>query len=1009
MLAHKLIITLLLVGVSDPAVAQDPPPEKPRRTKRGRLVLPPHRRRAVTEKSERRPAVTQGRAAKPANEEAPPVVDRPGAESPVQHARQLVKALQHCTSSAREELADILAELRALGVQAIPELRRGLDTRRTIALFALVDLLRTFDPEGYEFVHARALDGLTESSAQHMHVVLHDWKPERSAERLIAWLGSGSRGLRAVATAELGRAVTPEILASVRRLAEQGESGPSRAAALRFLIERDLPELEVLCARGLRDESALVGREAVEGYVEHATESTWTALLQTYREVGHDVTWGRVCVALVGLEDARHREIFSDEDFAAAISATTSPDLFVQTAGALVATVIGRRSERANVLDYLVRPLPHALVQAVGGMEGHPELPLARPAIYRVLADLTGEDLGERGDAWREWWVKSHLTFQPRRSVIPLVPPPTLRLRRVSPDGLTLDVTLVPWTGESVTASLGTYYLDAVSTGEVVDAVRELGLHRGRFTSGFVGDRGEAYRSLELIAGEQTKHVEVALATERRADEPSAVAALNQLLDELEGRAQGLVWQAFPDPDVYADGKAFLEATYPRFHALVDDAQRTRFLRSVLIAALDDLDAERRLQAFFVFRDTLAEGERLTRAEGDAVLTALADVSILGRGDRAFLDLVADHAKGIDIARLKTFFALRPISEEGTLALGGLLAARGKDEVVAALADERVPVLAAALEAVSTLGEDAPLEDVLFHATSRDWAVRIAAIRSLGRLEALGAAPLLVRRFAAATYAERLEIAEAAARIGGGASQVLIRQELEKEDRLMRRAIFQGLELSSSTEASVALATFAVARGRFSEDGRRARSAFLHKPRDVIRRVARALLTSSDPGFRRGVAILLAEAYDREALEPLVDAINADPTDRELMDAFERVTCQRVDLDRWPYMAADFLAAHRGEQPSRWFAQALDGVGVTVPEELHAESRVALSPPTIDLLIQALLAPGWSVRLHAVRYLEEHFETSFGDLAPETRLGDFRIVAEDVRELMRSRSDEGRR
>ncbi|MBL8896275.1 MAG: HEAT repeat domain-containing protein, partial [Planctomycetes bacterium] len=390
--------------------------------------------------------------------------------------------------------------------------------------------------------------------------------------------------------------------------------------------------------------------------------------------------------------------------------------------------------------------------------------------------------------------------------------------------------------------------------------------------------------------------------------------------------------------------------------------------------------------------------------EPEAATALLAFVGVEAALDpqrRAVVELVAKRSAPGVLEDVKTLFALRPARQEERFALGSILAAAGPDSIRKALVDPRPPVLAGAAEAAQALSSEPPLPRLLELARHPTAQVRLASIRSLGRLGAAAAAPALIEIFERGGLEERLEAAESLARLATPPALAALSRALASEDALVRRAVFQGLASSDAVAAALALASYAVSAGGASSEGLRARAAFLDKPIEQIRSVCGSLAETMEQ--RRAAALLWAEALDAAAVPLLLQLLEETPDDTGLIQGFAWLTCRAYVPATALSEARRFAEEHAGESAQTWFARACEESARPLPES-GAALRSSPSPQTLEVLCDVLQRGAPELRMHAARYLREALREDFGYVTLVTDVATCERIARSYRRLLRERS-----
>lgn len=1003
--------------VIDPPASEEPLPPAPRRdfgepkVERGKagpeLVVPrPSRQPSGATLRRRRPDLPDPAPRKEAPRKPAPEVRgksevgglvRAERDSIAEASSQrLVESLATRKRVDDEEGRRIRAELAARGAEARVALRAGLSAQRPENALAIAELLFPLaEGEDWAQLHRRAMEGLTPRSAKRFAEAFAAAEPDRR-DWILAWFEAGNPNLRAEAERRVIELDVPtqEIRARI------AHAHPDvRRRVLRVLEQRGDPSLAEAALRLLDDDYVPNAQAALALLVARGGESEWEVLRARFRTFGHDRAWARAGAALLEREASRVAVELELADLPGGEAAFSHPDLAVATAAAAVVAAIGLRCDDERATLWLRERVPHLLVRAIGGDFGHAEMPLLRPAVLRSLRRLSGLDLGEDGRAWKTWWGRVGGSFTPRREFFALDPNALAELE------LRYFVEDEDGEREQVFAQVSEAILSANACApdrrwlapdemrELHDALDRSGIAKAAWPAGRLGEKGRTSRGIELRRGTATKRIDV---SPEVAD--ARWEALCSALDALEQRT---LWQPFLDLDRHSRWADLHAAEAAWWRGARTEEERRARLRPLIAAAIDDLDSGLAWAAYDELERALPRGELL---EADAVGALLEFVGIeepLEEFRRALLELVAKRGAGDALERVKTIFALRPARYEERLVLGGILAAAGPDAVRAALADPRPPVLAGAAEAAYVIGVDPPLPRLVELAQHPTAQVRLASIRSLGRMGAAAATGPLLERFERAPVEERLEAAEALARLASPAALAALSRALASDDVLLRRAIFAGFEQSDAAAAALALATYAVGRASTSVDGVRARAAFLRKPLDQIRAVCRSL--GEDPGTRRAAALLWAEALDAGALPALLAELELTPDDAGVIQGLTWLCCRSFDEARALTEARRFAEEHAAENPQTWFARACEESGWRLPEGASS-LRSSPSRATLDALCRVLESGAPELRLHAARYLAEALREDFGYVTTATALPDCERIARAYRQLLRDRS-----
>ncbi|MBK9388425.1 MAG: HEAT repeat domain-containing protein [Planctomycetes bacterium] len=911
-------------------------------------------------------------------------------------SERLVESLATRKRIDDEEGQRVRAELAARGAEAGAALRAGLATKRSEAAVVLAELLFPIaGAEDLALLHRRALEGLTATGAKRFAAGFAAAEPERS-DWILAWFDAANPNLRAEAERQ---AIARELALEPFRERLAHAHPEVRRRALRVLEQRRDPALASAALRLLDDESPPTAQACAALLVAHGGAAEWELLAARVRAFSYDRAWGRAIAALLEEEAASAVALLALEDLGGCAAAFSHENVFIAAAGAAAVGAIGLRCDDERATLWLRERVPHLLVRAIAGEVGYSELPLLRPALLRLLRRMSGVDLGEDGAAWKTWWGRVGGSFTPRREFFVLDPAALgeLELHTTYAAGEVARELAFAQLSDGVLASTVSApqrrWLDAAEMRALHDEIALAGIARAEWPAGRFGESGEERRSIELRRGASTKRID---GSPRSGD-----ARWDRLCAAVAALEERTAWQPYLDAQRFArfaDLHAAEAAWWSAAHA--PNERRAR-LRGLIAHAFDDLDPALAWDAYDELERALPSGEVL-EAEAAAALLAFVGVEApLDPLRRAVVELVAKRGAPGVIEDVKTIFALRPARQEERLALGSVLASAGPDAVRAALLDPRPPVLAGAAEAAPVLSAEPPLSR-LFELTRHGTAqVRLASIRALGRLGAEASSGPLIQIFERAEISERLEAAEALARLATPSSLAALSRALASDDALVRRAIFQGFAESDAVAATLALASFAVGSGGASADGLRARAACLDKPLDQIRSVCGSLAEATET--RRAAALLWAEALDAAALPLLLQVLEETPDDTGVIQALSWLSCRSFTPTTALAEARRFAEAHVGESAQLWFARACEENALPLPERGET-LRSSPSRRTLEALCDVLQSGAPELRMHAARYLREALGEDLGYVTLVTDPPTCERIARSCRRLLRERS-----
>ncbi|MBL8899467.1 MAG: HEAT repeat domain-containing protein, partial [Planctomycetes bacterium] len=552
---------------------------------------------------------------------------------------RLVESLTTRKRLDDDEGLRIRAELAARASEARGALRAGLAAKRSDAALLVADLLFAIaDAEDLHLLRRRAAEGLTASGAKRFAAGFLAAEPERT-DWIFAWFDAANPNLRAEAERQ---AIARELPLEPFRARLAHAHPDVRRRALRVLEQRRDPELASAALRLLDDEQPSIAQACVALLVAQGDAAVWAELQRRVRGFAYDRTWARAVAAVLEKEAASAVALLALEDLAGCAAAFSHQDAFVSSAGVGAVAAIGLRCDDERATLWLRERVPHLLVRAVGGELAHPELPMLRPALLRMLRRMSGLDLGEDGTAWKTWWGRVGENFTPRREFF-LLDPNALgdfELHTTYVSGEDARELVFAQIRDGVLASAVSApqlrWLDADEMRALYEELARSGIARAEWPAGRFGESGEARRVIELRRGGSSKRIE--------GPPISGDARWDGLCAALVALEERTAWQPYLDADRFARFGDLVAAEASWWRAAHEPHERRARLRLLIAHAFDDLEPALAWDAYDALERALPGGELLEPEAATALLAFVGVEAALDPQRRAVVELVAKRS-----------------------------------------------------------------------------------------------------------------------------------------------------------------------------------------------------------------------------------------------------------------------------------------------------------------------------------------------------------------------------
>lgn len=883
------------------------------------------------------PAPAAKDPAAPAADAPPPAVEAPATppndDSP---AAKFVFDTLRTARGEQESLVSHAAEsLVALGEGGLTAARREVasDDPRVFAASARA-LVRAGRAGDLELVRARLL-GRTPTSAPALVGLLAARDPVIAGPAFLAELldhpqapirQAAEKELRTVRADERAKFVEPRLaskrpetrLAAVSLLADSREPAVTDALLPRLSDPSPRVASAVAQSLALRQDDALDAR-----LVAAAFKSRWVLRTESY-----------ALLAIVEREDVHLRPMLDATHVEPLLGGLDSSDPFVRGACAAALAGIGFRSTDATATAWLDRDVVDRLIDAVSGRVFFDDYSSLAPVALRRLKLVSGEDLGNDGPRWVEWWMGVRGTFWARRAAISIAPEeiPSFALRLETSGSAPEHFTLVGPAIAEASVQQGTsgdvVFLSLDETRSLVDLVRGEGLFGAELLPGARGGSGRGERTLGVGVGGRAKSFKFGPGV----TEPwfERVVALAR---ELRDRNR---WQRFAPAG--SSALALWRDEGPWWRVERTPLERAQRMKALVFRALEGgSPALRDLGANELERLAETEGG-LEAADFTPLLKLVEAETHAGERSRKLVKLalraaVAAGRDGVPPAALCDDLLkaiARRFAERGGAEIEMVLQAGGAEFARGHQGDERPLVRAAVARvlAADPTSENLAVLQVLVN--DRDESVEIATVTALGEHEVAGARTEILVRARLALPPVRAAALIAAGKLGGEYVLDALVLGLNDRERSVRLAAAKGLaELGEPAATSVLVGLLAdesdadiygAAREGLAELGERAVP-------DLVRLVHSPLARG-----RREAALLLSEQGSHEAASALMSILSTSPNDARVATELAILTCIDHRGAEDPAQAWwTWWDGVRHDDALAWFRAGVERLGIPTP------------------------------------------------------------------------------
>ena len=921
-------------------------------------------------------------AAKPAPEAPPqdPVDSRPaGAVDPVE---ELFLKLSKWPARAGREAADALS---GLGDKVEGRLIEGLDHNdwrvQASSAYALGRMgARRAAPSLIRAIR----EPTNRQSLSELMNALSRVDPERGPGEILPFLAHSSARVRDAALAALPGALDSRFLPAISEIYETTR-GAQKAVALGLFgrvpgaHERD----EIFAA--LSDPETEVAHAAARLLGFRAGENGLARLLASAKE-GTMRQSSYAMIALTYAEDRRARWLQADDDALRirGVRLLLSDDPFYRGAAAVLLSNLAYRSDDAQLIELADKYLVPILLDTVAGGVFFSDYGAVEELVFRKLEKLSGETFGKNAPRWKQWWIRSGPTFTARRILRGVTAEElqlcVLDLRRTTPDGVTRAILFA---GDRIPADQAPPRAVVLGPEDCLRVFKIL--NDARF---FVGgsDAEDA-----VVGG----FVEIGVTRgARRFDRRRAGAAAEELAplaDQLFRLEDDLIWQRFAPADPatrlawLADRRAELATSPPE--------DRDDMVRGLALAGYAGFDRDGRFAAV-----RAAERAPTTwRARHGSLIGAwLRTESSFTEQTGAIFRLLGDVPSPEAREEVFAFFAKvpGPRSEE---AFAAYLARQDFTACMAALKSRHATTRAFGAKAMTRFGAVSEAAPALIDGL-RDSEIRVrdACVRALAEMKDPRTPALVDAVLSGEDKALRIRAIEALGAVAGDDSVPRLTGIFRDGDVHERSAALRAMEKAGGRRAEIALAAIArestdvflateavLALSRIGGDGaaEKVSALFGNAPlRDVRLQCVAALaamlgpraaavlapaVRDQDPVVRRVAVLALGRIGGREALAPLLKAMEAPAGDSAAEDAFRRLTFfaagKRTPRERF-LEAQSFAEQHAKKSRVEWFRIAIEEAGLDAAGLDGALGGDPLDANGYLLLVRALKAGGPGLR-----------------------------------------------
>lgn len=821
---------------------------------------------------------------------------------------------------------------------------------------------------------------------------------EDAKEALLACLTSRYAGVRKAARdlllARLEESDLPRILELSR-----DEREDVRRKALFLLGALPYPPARARLIEALSAPSPTLAAIACRSLIAHGTDHI-ADLQAIVSRAPLDRSFGYAAFALAQLENQTGRVLLPDAAVPFLRQELGGPDSFMRATAALALANFAFRSDDDKGFEYGDREIVDGLMLVVAPTAFVSNFDMLHKAAAAQIVRFTGQDFRGRAHAWRSWWRQARAGFVGMRLEVPVTDENGARAvlvwtdpgRRLRFRGERVLADPELQRAGAAAADDGRERLDFVLSGP------EMASLVGRLKAqGFM-------QPAQLAAAAQARSLPVARTLELRLGSLRAVARgpaaparwLDALESELLAVARRERWQLYPDPAHSGDFLEFWRAERRWLAEHADPRARERRLVKRILAALPKLEGAARRRALVDLgsleglKDLLAEadGLRLVRlaAAGERLddqAFRLLEFALMAPGERVWREVL----DAVD-ARYE---------QGGKEVLGRVFSLLGPDRVLAALADARPRIRAAAMLEVAELRDVRAVPALLAALDEPDPAILRTAIFALGRLRAEEARDKLVELAARAEAGARHAAWVALGRIGGEGVLPVLQAAAASPDLRDQLAAIQAMGELRDPRAAAFLAQVLAAHG-LNPRGTQAMASLQKLGARLARPALRKFLSVRDPRVRREIVMLLAEFQDPAVVPDLISMLE----DRRLgtRAALLLAGITGLDLagvDDRARVMREWWARNKSVPQAVWFVQALRRNGIETdlePRQLAPGAGLDAVEELTDVLLRARKP---HLRVLAGAMLREVTGQEFGNVSMHSTVAQLRAIADRYR------------
>ncbi len=893
--------------------------------------------------------------------------------SPEGAARFIFGELARSGSGGTRLAERSVQSLLALGEPGLAASRERLETSDPATLLAAAaTLLQGGTSDDRAAVAGRLRRSLPAGAATILLAALLERDPVLGApEYLAGLLEHPTAEMRASAMRALESRLSPALLPA---LAERLESPRTHTRSLALELVRridDRSAVHLLVSR-LSDPNAQVASRAA-GLL--ALDGTAEArLLELAFGEG---TWTRgrayAVLALVEREETADRNLFAAEHVSALLTGLSDPKPIVSGASAVALARIGYRSPAAATAIWLDRDVPHLLVRFGTGAVFHSDFSaLQRPAL-RALALLTGESLGEDGEAWRRWWSDHAGDFHARHAVIELGPGSAAELvvEFAHPDVGRWQLQ-GPHLGDGSPAAV--IYLGDEARERLLLLLRTAGVFGPERAPTRTGE--PASRQLWVrVAGQEKRFT---FGDQRGADQKGSwfeplAGALAEIVRENR-------WQALYDGSRFSSQREWWQAEHARWEGEIGPLERSRALKGLMLAALSRAPAGEQEALLAELAGLYAEIGVPEASDFEPLAALLARESfgpsaaqLLGcarlagaLADRRETSVPGEEPQ-VGAGERLLELGLERFGSAALEVLAPVLADLGPDAARRLAQDPRAPARELAGTALVSGGREEDRPAALALLDDPEPAVALAVVRALGAAPFPEARERLLGLARDSAPPLRTAALRALGRLGGPEVLDPVLVGLADPDEGVQLASAEALAELADPRGAALLASL-LARGPSSP--------FFGPARAGLRRLGPAgvdeclrLGRSANPRTRREAALLLGEQGVAEAAPLLMTVLTDDPADERV--AWELCVLSAADLRPEPDPARAWwawwdLVVH--DDPLSWLLASAERQGLAAPERAALEGEG--TPQGARFLLSLVDCPLEHLAERALRLLE---------------------------------------